>query len=165
MKRLRSRRDFLRLAATSAGAAAGMTMLPPAIAKALSIPADRRTGTIQDVQHVVILMQENRSFDHYFGSMRGVRGFNDPRPVRLANGKPVWYQPPVATQTERYHNRGLREDASYVLPFYLDPQRTTEHTTGGDHGWSSGHLSWNHGKYDQWVNQKQDVITMGYLKA
>jgi phospholipase C len=51
-----------------------------------------------------------------------------------------------------------------VLPFYLDPQRTTEHTIGGDHGWSSGHLAWNHGKYDQWVNQKQDVITMGYLK-
>jgi phospholipase C len=164
MKRLRTRRDFLRLAASSTGAAAGMAMLPPTIAKALSIPAHHRTGTIQDVQHVVILMQENRSFDHYFGSMRGVRGFSDPRPVRLANGKPVWYQPTVVTRTERYHDRGLTNDATHVLPFYLDPQRTTEHTTGGDHGWSSGHLSWNHGKYDQWVNQKQDVITMGYLK-
>src|SRR5580698_9370428 len=164
MKRTRSRRDFLRMAVASTSAVAGMAMLPPSIAKALSIPARRKTGTIQDVQHVVILMQENRSFDHYFGSMRGVRGFNDPRPVRLANGKPVWYQPPVETKTSRYHDRGLSADATHVLPFYLDPQRTTEHTTGGDHGWSSGHLSWNHGKYDQWVNQKQDVITMGYLK-
>jgi phospholipase C len=141
-----------------------MSMLPPAIARALSIPADRRTGTLKDVEHVVILMQENRSFDHYFGSMRGVRGFNDPRPLHLPNGKPIWYQPPAVTKTERYHNRSLAEDATHVLPFYLDPQRTTEHTTGGDHGWSSGHLSWNHGKNDQWVNQKQDVITMGYLK-
>lgn len=164
MNRIRSRRDFLRLAAAATGAAAGRAMLPPTIAKALSIPAHRRTGTIQDVQHVVILMQENRSFDHYFGSMRGVRGFNDPRPVRLANGNPIWYQPPVVTKTARYHSRGIADDAPHVLPFYLDPQRTTEHTKGGDHGWSSGHLSWNHGRYDQWVNQKQDVITMGYLK-
>src|SRR5580692_8195724 len=128
MKQLRSRRDFLRLAASSTGMAAGMSMLPPTIAKALSIPANRRTGTIQDVQHVVILMQENRSFDHYFGSMRGVRGFNDPRPVHLANGKPVWYQPTAQTKTKtkHYHSRGLSEDATHVLPFYLNPKRTTE---------------------------------------
>ncbi|HEY0162202.1 MAG TPA: phospholipase C, phosphocholine-specific [Edaphobacter sp.] len=164
MKRVRSRREFLRLAASTTGAAAGLSMLPPSIARALSIPAHRRTGTIQDVQHVVILMQENRSFDHYFGSMRGVRGFNDPRPMRLADGKPIWYQPTATTKTQRYHARGVDDDASHVLPFYLDPQRTTEHTIGGDHGWSSGHLSWNHGRNDQWINQKQDVITMGYLK-
>ena len=75
-------------------------MLPASIRKALAIPADRRTGTIRDVEHVVILMQENRSFDHYFGTMRGVRGFSDPRPVLLPNGKPVWYQPPAEIQTE-----------------------------------------------------------------
>jgi phospholipase C len=164
MKSLRSRRDFLRIAAATTGAVTGRAILPPSIARALSIPPNRRTGTIKDVQHVVILMQENRSFDHYFGSLRGVRGFNDPRPVRLANGKPIWYQPPVETKTKRYHGRGVADDATHVLPFYLDPKRTTEHTTGGDHGWSSGHLSWNHGRNDQWVNQKQDVITMGYLK-
>ena len=38
-------------------------------------------------------MQENRSFDHYFGTMRGVRGFGDPHPVTLPSGKPVWHQP------------------------------------------------------------------------
>ena len=38
-------------------------------------------------------MQENRSFDHYFGTLRGVRGFGDPRAVTLPTGKPVWYQP------------------------------------------------------------------------
>lgn len=147
-----------------AAAAAGVTMLPLSIRRALAIPANRATGSIQDVGHVVILMQENRSFDHYFGSLRGVRGFNDPRPVRLANGKPVWYQPPAGVKTKRYQSRGLQEHARHVLPWYINPKNTTEYQAGTDHGWSSGHLAWNHGKYDQWVNQKQDVMTMGHLK-
>ena len=54
------RRSFLQLAAGAVGAAT----LPPGVARALDLPAARVTGTIQDVQHVVILMQENRSFDH-----------------------------------------------------------------------------------------------------
>ena len=155
-----TRREFLRMAATAAGA----SMMPMSIRRALAIPAHHVTGTIKDVEHVVILIQENRSFDHYFGSMRGVRGFNDPRPARLPNGKPIWYQPTVETRTERYHSRGLSDDATHVLPFYLNPRQTTEFQAGTDHGWSSGHLAWNHGHHNQWVNQKQDVITMGYLR-
>src|SRR5579862_4001791 len=84
------RRRFLQLAA---GATLGAAALPPGIAKALSLPANHATGTIQDVQHVVILMQENRSFDHYFGTLRGVRGYGDPRPIDLPSGQPVWKQP------------------------------------------------------------------------
>ncbi len=157
---MRSRRDFLKMAAATAGV--GMT--PPAIARALAIAPDRRTGTIQDVQHVVILMQENRSFDHYFGSLRGVRGFGDPHPAPMPNGKSVWYQPTAQVKTKRYHDRGLSTVATHVLPFYLNPKQTTEFQAGTDHGWSSGHLAWNNGHYNQWVNQKQDVMTMGYLK-
>ena len=51
------------------------------------------TGTIQDVEHVVILMQENRSFDHYFGSMKGVRGFNDRAALLLQSGRSVLWIP------------------------------------------------------------------------
>ena len=160
MTQVKSRRQFLQMAA----ATAGISMIPASILKALTIPANRTTGSIKDVEHVVILMQENRSFDHYFGSLRGVRGFNDPRPIRLPNGKPVWYQPTATNKTKHYHNRGLSSHATYVLPWYLNPQNTTAYQPGTDHGWSSGHLSWNHGKYDQWVNQKQDVLTMGHLK-
>ncbi|MEK6297586.1 MAG: alkaline phosphatase family protein, partial [Paraburkholderia tropica] len=69
----RSRRDFLRTAAMSAGSATALTMLPQGIRNALAIPANNRTGSIKDVEHIVILMQENRSFDHYFGTLRGVR--------------------------------------------------------------------------------------------
>src|SRR5262245_49172534 len=64
-----------------AGAVAGT--FGPTIAKALAIPANRRTGTINDVEHIVILMQENRPFDHHFGTLRGVRGFADPRAVKI----------------------------------------------------------------------------------
>src|SRR6478735_5857156 len=82
------RRRFLQLA----GGAAGLALLPTSIARAAAIPADRRSGTLEDVEHIVVLMQENRSFDHYFGTMRGVRGFGDPHPVRLPSGKSVWHQ-------------------------------------------------------------------------
>ncbi|WP_263409968.1 phosphocholine-specific phospholipase C [Terriglobus tenax] len=158
---MKTRRDFLKMTAATA---AGYSMLPPAIARALQLPANRRTGTIEDVEHVVILMQENRSFDHYFGTMRGVRGFGDPRPALMPNGKPVWHQPVASVKTKRYHSRGLSPKAEHVLPFYINPKRTTEFQAGTDHGWSSGHLAWNEGRWNEWVNQKQDVMTMGYLR-
>src|SRR5690606_10610113 len=71
------RRGFLEPAARGAAALAAPGALPPSIRRALATPAATVTGTIRDVQHVVILMQENRSFDHYFGTLRGVRGFGD----------------------------------------------------------------------------------------
>lgn len=59
-----NRRRFLQLT----GGAAALTMLNESIARAAAIPAQGTTGTIADVEHIVVLMQENRSFDHYFGS-------------------------------------------------------------------------------------------------
>ena len=76
------RRTFLKWMGSPALAAA----LPLDFSRALAIPAHSRTGTINDVEHVIFLMQENRSFDHYFGTMRGVRGFADPRAVKLPSG-------------------------------------------------------------------------------
>ena len=164
MDQMKSRREFLKVAAGTAGVLAGASALPAAVRKALEIVPHTRTGTIQDVEHVVILMQENRSFDHYFGTLRGVRGFSDPRPARLPNGKPIWRQPAASIKTERFHDRGLTANATHVLPFYINPQATTEHQAGTDHGWYSGHGAWNRGRWDQWVTEKQDVLTMGYLK-
>ncbi len=92
-----SRRAFVARAA----AGLGLTAWPGIIERALALPANRRSGSIRDVEHVVILMQENRSFDHYFGSLRGVRGFSDPRAVTLPSGKPVWHQPGPAGETTR----------------------------------------------------------------
>src|SRR5215472_2420631 len=79
--------------------------LMASIARAAEIPARRRTGDLRDVEHIVVFMQENRSFDHYFGSLRGVRGFADPHPVTLPSGKSVWHQ-----------SDGTRD----ILPFHPD---------------------------------------------
>src|SRR5262245_18754576 len=139
------RRTFLKLLTSPALMAA----LPPGIGRALAIPARRRTGTIADVEHIVILMQENRSFDHYFGTMRGVRGFGDPHPIDLPSGDAVWYQP----------NGG-----GFVAPFHPDaPNLGGQFLEGTPHGWPDTHQAWNRGKYDQWVPAK-GTTTMAYLR-
>ena len=66
-----SRRNFLQTATGAGFAAAALAAFPPSIRRALAIPANNATGTIKDVEHVIILMQENRSFDHYFGTLKG----------------------------------------------------------------------------------------------
>ena len=142
-----SRRTFLKL--LSAGAMSAS--FPASISRALEIPASHRTGTINDVEHIVILMQENRSFDHLFGSLRGVRGFGDPRAVMLPSGKPVWYQP---------HEDG------YLLPFHpggaSGPNLGLQFLEGTPHDWTSTQKSRNGGHYDQWVPNK-GVMTMSHL--
>ncbi len=139
------RRGFLKLAA---GAALGSAALPPAIARALEIPARQVMGTIKDVEHVVILMQENRSFDHYFGTLRGVRGFGDPRPITLPNGQPVFLQP----------NKGGQGS---VGPFRLDSEKTRAETMLSlDHSWKGSHARWKH--HDAWIPAK-GPLTMGHF--
>src|SRR6201992_3813529 len=88
---MKTRREFLKLAAMAAGAAG----FSESIQRAYAIePAPG--STYLDAEHIVILMQENRSFDHVFGSLRGVRGFNDPRAMRLTNGNSVFVQTDAA---------------------------------------------------------------------
>src|SRR5699024_10268282 len=86
-----TRRNFLKKAALFADDDSMMNALPPSIQKAMSINPDSGT-TFEDAEHVVLLMQENRSFDHVFGKLKGVRGFNDPRAIRLPNGNLAWLQ-------------------------------------------------------------------------
>src|SRR6202051_3448062 len=76
-----NRRTFLQLMGLTT--AATLTTMKSNIAKALEIPANDRTRSIRDVEHVIILMQENRPFDHHFGTLKGVRGYNDPRAVNI----------------------------------------------------------------------------------
>ncbi|KWC50400.1 phospholipase C, phosphocholine-specific [Burkholderia ubonensis] len=145
-----SRRRFLHTVAQSAGAAAALGAFPESIRRALAIPAARGTGTIRDVEHIVVFMQENRSFDHYFGHLRGVRGYNDRFPIPLPNGKPVWYQPSKA------------DPAKPVLPFRLDTKTTSAQCLGAlDHSWAKTHAAIDGGRYDQWPANKTDM-TMGY---
>jgi phospholipase C len=100
------------------------------------------TGTIRDVQHVVVFMQENRSFDHYFGSLRGVRGFDDRNALVFQNGDTVFSQP--------------RGDG-FVLPFPVADPCVDDLA----HNWSDAHDAWNGGNWDQWIPAK-GAATMAY---
>jgi phospholipase C len=131
------RRQLLKLM----GATGLSGMLPPSIERALAVPAAQRTGTIADVEHIVILMQENRSFDHLFGTLRGVRGFADPRAVRLPSGKPVWAQP--------------NGHGGELLPFRPPVQNLgLSFLPDPPHGWNDTHAAWNGGRHDGWVPNK-----------
>src|SRR5262245_10971231 len=88
-----TRRRLLESTAAGAAAAFAATFMPPSVRKALAAPAT--TGSLKDIKHVVLLMQENRSFDHYFGTMAGVRGFDDANALMLPSGKSVFHQPDV----------------------------------------------------------------------
>ncbi len=92
-----TRRDFLKYALLS-GAVGSASRLPAAISRAFAI-APEVGSTWQDAEHVVILMQENRSFDHVFGTLQGVRGFNDPRAMRLPDGNPAFVQSSQSGET------------------------------------------------------------------
>jgi phospholipase C len=138
-----TRRDFLQL---GAGAAA-LSSLPLSIQKALAAPASVKTRTIQDVKHIVILMQENRSFDHYFGALRGVRGFGDRFPIPLASGKPVWYQ-----------SDGTRE----IAPYHFDKDTMNAALIPGTpHDFPNAQAAWNQGKFGFWPQFKTEY-SMGY---
>jgi phospholipase C len=139
------RRTFVQFVSSGAFAAA----FSGSIRRALAIPAHTRTGTIADVEHIVILMQENRSFDHYFGSLRGVRGFGDPRAVKLPSGDPVWKQP---TGT-----------GGALLPFRPTvPDLGLAFVEDTAHDWATTHEAWNGGKYDRWVPQKGTTTMAHY---
>lgn len=145
-----SRRDFLRAAAQAAGSATALGMMPLGIRNALALPANNQHGSIQDVEHIVVLMQENRSFDHYFGTLQGVRGFGDTRAAELPNGQPVFNQP-------------LAAGAGYVAPFRPNaPDLGNQFIQDLPHDWTSGKGAYNSHRYDQWVPYK-GTTTMAYL--
>ncbi|MFB7669337.1 alkaline phosphatase family protein [Kitasatospora sp. NPDC056138] len=134
-----TRRRLLGSVAGVAGGAAAMSLLPPSVQRAVAAGVPRR-GSLRDVEHVVMLMQENRSFDHYFGTLAGVRGFADPDALRLDNGRPVFYQPDSVNPD------------GYLLPFHLDTRTTSAQAIPStSHAWSVQHRAWNGGKMDQWL--------------
>lgn len=142
---LKNRRDFLK----TASVAGTMVAIPGSIGRALAIAPKRVTGTIKDVKHIVILMQENRSFDHYFGTLKGVRGFGDRHPIPLPDNRPVWWQ-----------SNGARD----LPPFHLDTERTNAlKVPGTPHSFSDAQAAWNQGKFGLWPKYKTDY-SMGYYK-
>ena len=136
-----TRREFLRKSLLLSGATGLASVMPSSIQKAFAI--DPAPGsTFLDAEHVVILMQENRSFDHTFGSLQGVRGFNDPRAVTLPNQKSVWFQTDAVGNT--------------YAPFRLNIKDTKVTWMGSlPHSRASQVDAYNEGKYDKWLIAKK----------
>ena len=135
-----------------AGAGAGLLATAP-IARAFAIDADVRAGSLMDVEHVVILMQENRGFDHYFGAFAGVRGFGDRFPIPSAAGdgrQTIWSQ---------------RAQAGAIIPFHLDTAKTFDLmcAQGTPHTWPDAQAAWDEGRMSHWPEAKT-VRSMGHYR-
>jgi phospholipase C len=151
-----NRREFLKKASILAGGAGMINSLPASIQRALAInPA--LGSTFFDAEHIVLLMQENRSFDHTYGTLQGVRGFNDPRAITLPNKNPVWLQSNKAGET--------------YAPFRLNIKDTKATWMSSlPHSWANQVDARNNGKYDRWLESKHSgnkeyapmPLTMGY---
>lgn len=123
-----SRRSFL-AAGVGATAVAATSLLPPSLQRVLATPVN--SGGLDSIEHVVLVMQENRSFDHYYGALRGVRGFGDPNALRLRGGHSVFEQP---------------GPTGPVLPFPIRDSAAaqrmdTQNVAGLDHSWAGGHAA------------------------
>ncbi|HLX88882.1 MAG TPA: alkaline phosphatase family protein [Acidimicrobiales bacterium] len=157
-----SRREFLKAGAAAgvAGAAAGSLSASHGrlIENALAVSSG---GSLHDVHHIVILMQENRSFDHYFGTMPGVRGYNDTRAYRSFAGGPRTDPRSVFAQTMEGTAIGgagvayqLSDGSTSLSPFELvsNPPTVAGQTTNDiTHDWGPQHGAWNNGAMNRWA--------------
>ncbi len=153
-----SRRQFLAKAAAATTAGAFMSLAGPVIEKAYG--AGPCGGHLTDIEHFVLLMQENRSFDHYFGTLSGVNGYS--------SASPSFQQKGWNPQTQAKDSTGI------TIPFRFDTTRGPlldgECTSDPVEGWEAVHTAWNHGANDQWlVSQYRQTlqgnvpVTMGYF--
>ena len=150
---LRMTRRRLLGSAAAIAASAAASALPPNVRRALA-QAPPRGGSLGDIKHVVMLMQENRAFDHYFGTMAGVRGFDDPDALKLPNGNSVFYQPDA------------ENPSGCLLPFHLDTRTTSaQRIPTTSHAWAVQHDAWNGGKMDNWMpaHRKADGVWAPYV--
>lgn len=138
---MQTRRHFLQDIAMLAGAASMSGGIFDSIKRAAAIEPAKGSSYL-DAEHVVVLMQENRSFDHMFGTLQGVRGFNDPRAIQLEDGNPAWVQ--TSPTGEKF------------VPFRLDIKETKSTWMGTlPHGWADQVDAANGGKHDRWLEVKK----------
>jgi phospholipase C len=152
-----NRRELLKLGTTAAAAELAALALDGCGAGSVHIPSPpagpSSCSQLSDIEHVIIFIQENRSFDHYFGNYRGVRGFSD---------KSSAFQQPDPSNT-------TIAPIGSLLPFHLDTSTTNAACTHDiSHDWVPQHQSWDNGAMDGFVtshipiNANDAVLSMGY---
>jgi phospholipase C len=161
-----SRRELLAgLSAVGAGAALGLPGRAYAgsggrasggVARAAAtMPAGSDLGA---VEHVVFLMMENRSYDHYFGTYPRGRGFDDHPAHKLG------------VFAQEYPAGGNLDPPHVLLPFRLR-RPADECTKDLNHNWGPMHQCWDDGRMDAFVRvhtssaregNPTGALTMGY---
>ncbi|TVY34992.1 Non-hemolytic phospholipase C, partial [Lachnellula cervina] len=126
-----------------------------ALAVSVSVSAD----SLEDIKHVVLFMQENRAFDHYFGTMAGVRGFADPNVQVNPDGRTTFQQPVTKQQTNK---------ADQLTPWYINYLGgewldATQCMGAGDWGWEHMHAAYNGGLTNQWA-ATNTPYSIGFFK-
>ncbi len=162
-----SRRGFIGAATAITGAAA-IGLAGPA-AEADAATGRKPHGDLRDIKRVVVVMQENRSFDHYYGSLRGVRGFGDRSAITLPGGLSVFEQPtsqpgqPV-TATQFPWRLSAAPVSAYPAGHQPPSSEVGAQNYGGtDHSWESQHTAWYGGLMNAWYTSKGGPTTLGYL--
>ena len=114
-------------------------------------PRPKLTHTIKDVKHVVILMQENRSFDEYFGMLEGVRGFCD------ADVTGVFKQTIVPTTD--YLGSAIEYPHDTIYPWHMDTTTTLASIVVGEAvDWGSQHYAYSTRSRDRGISSAQAAI-------
>lgn len=116
-----------------------------------------QAASLKDIKHIVLFMQENRSFDHYFGTMAGVRGFADPNVQKNGNRT-------VFEQTLRSTRNGV----SILKPWHINYlgeawKGRTQCMSAGEKDWISMHIAYNNGLGDKWI-AADGPYSLGYFK-
>ncbi|MCC6288965.1 MAG: phospholipase C, phosphocholine-specific [Chitinophagaceae bacterium] len=151
-----TRRELIKKAALLSGGSGLFGGLPESIQKAFAI--DPKAGsTYLDAEHIVFLMQENRSFDHCYGTLQGVRGYNDPRAISLPNKNKVWAQTNAKGETYAPFRLNIRDSKSTWLGSL-------------PHSWDNMVDARNKGWHDKWLDAKRSgrkeckdmPLTMGF---
>ena len=112
-----------------------------------------QTRSLEDLQHIVVFMQENRSFDHYFGTLPGVRGFGDrfrPRCKLVAASAACGCSPMPAASARSRRSRWI-------------PPRISATCAWKPHTWPDAQRAWDQGRMGQWPKAKQNH-SMGYFQ-
>ena len=151
-------------AGAAAGALAGIeTLATPAKILERALATTAVCGSLDEIEHVVIFINENRSFDSYYGTYRGVKGFHDTKALSLTDGsgKSIFYQPFPGAAGEPY--------GGHLLPFRFDTNKGGECVNDISHEWAAMHQCWDGGLLDKFVSTHLETNglrdgpnTMGY---
>jgi phospholipase C len=149
-----SRRELLRAGAAGGAAVGAWSLFSNRLVEKALAYSDGGCASLSDVEHIVILIQENRSFDHYFGTYKGVAGFQDPNAISGVFGQAA----PTSVSP-----------SGVLYPFRLNTDHGGECTNDIDHSWGPQHAYWDGGAMDRWVSEHVSVdgpqngpLTMGY---